>query len=403
MVYTSIALLAFMVHLIVNYSAIRNTHYRNTMPAGKAYRGLILSILAFYIFDAMWGVLYEQKLILAVHADTVLYFIAMAATVFLCTRYVLRYLNEKNRFISILSVSGWIFLVYMGIVLMLNFFVPVLFWFDEGGSYHAEDLRYVALAMQIMLFLSSAVYMLATRRGKENSIRRHRTAIGMFGIIMSVMVALQVFYPLLPLYSIGCLLGCCILHTFVLEDMKEDRRLELEEFLRKEQEQQKELGSAMKMAYTDSLTGVKSMHAYVEAEKKLDRSIADREISEFGVIVFDINDLKRVNDTKGHDAGDDYIREGCRLICQHFKHSPVFRTGGDEFVVILTGEDYQNRKRLLSVFETRIDENLRKGTVVVSSGLAIFRPGEDNSFRRVFERADQRMYDRKGMLKAMAI
>ena len=401
MVYTSIALLALMVHLIVNYSAIRNRHYRNTKPSGKAYRGLILSILAFYLFDALWGVLYEQKLIRAVYADTVLYFIAMAATVFMCTRYVICYLNEKNFFISLLSVSGWVFLCYMGAVLLLNFFFPLLFWFDGEGIYHAEDLRYIALAMQILLFLSSAVYMLITEVGKEAAVRRRRTAIAMFGIIMSAMVALQVFYPLVPMYTVGCLLGSCILHTFVLEDLKEDRRLELEAFLRKEQEQQQELGSAMKLAYTDSLTGVKSMHAYVETEKQLDQAIAEKEIREFGVIVFDVNDLKHINDTRGHDAGDDYIREGCRLICQHFKHSPVFRTGGDEFVVILKGEDFQNRKLLLAGFETQIEENIRNNAAVVASGLAVFRPGEDNSFRRVFERADQRMYDRKGSLKAM--
>lgn len=85
-----------------------------------------------------------------------------------------------------------------------------------------------------------------------------------------------------------------------------------------------------------------------------------------------------------------------------FKHSPVFRIGGDEFVAFLEGNDYRNRKELMAEFETQIEENLHSGGVVVASGLAVFRPGYDNSYRRVFERADQRMYDRKGSLKAMA-
>ena len=402
MVYTSIAALALMVHLIVNNSAIRNRHYQNNMPSGKAYRSLILAIMGFYIFDAAWGVLYEHNLIRAVYADTVFYFIAMALTVFLWTRYVICYLNVRNRFITLLSAIGWFFLCCMGIVLLLNFFYPVLFWFDESGGYHAEDLRYVSLALQVLLFLYAAVYTLITGIKKEASLKRRHRAIGMFGIMMSAMVMLQVFYPLLPMYAVGCLLGTCILHTFVLEDLNEDRRLELEAFLRKEQEQARELGSAKKMAYTDSLTGVKSKHAFVEAENQLDQAIANQEISEFGVIVFDINDLKQVNDTRGHDAGDNHIREGCRLICQHFKHSPVFRIGGDEFVAILKGEDYRNRKELIAAFETDIEDNRRENRVVVSSGLGLYRPGEDNSFRRVFERADQRMYDRKSTLKAMA-
>ena len=55
----------------------------------------------------------------------------------------------------------------------------------------------------------------------------------------------------------------------------------------------------------------------------------------------------------------------------------------------------------MAAFETQIDENVRSGGPVVASGMAVFRHGKDNSYRRVFERADQRMYDRKGVLKAM--
>jgi len=211
----------------------------------------------------------------------------------------------------------------------------------------------------------------------------------------------MVLFPLQPFYSIGCLLGTCIIHTFVVSDMQDDRRIELEEMLRREAQQEKELGSAKKLAYTDSLTGVKNSHAYVEMIKKVDQRIAAGEIREFGVVVFDLNGLKTVNDTKGHDAGDQYIQGACRMICEQFKHSPVFRIGGDEFTAFLEGEDFRNRKILLAAFETQMDENVRQGKPVVASGMAVFRHGHDNSYRRVFERADQRMYDRKGALKAM--
>ena len=89
------------------------------------------------------------------------------------------------------------------------------------------------------------------------------------------------------------------------------------------------------------------------------------------------------------------------MICQQFNHSPVFRIGGDEFVAMLEGEDYKNRKVLLAEFETRTEESVTSGGPVVATGLAMYRPGRDNSYRRIFERADQRMYDRKGVLKAM--
>lgn len=401
MTYYSIALLALLIHCIINYSALMNRHYRNTTPAGKTYRWLQLSVLVFYISDAVWGFLFDARLIPACFADTVIYFMAMTATVFVWTRYVTNYLQGRNRFITILHYTGWLFVIGVSIILVINFFVPVMFWFDESGDYHAGNLRYVILAAQILLFLLASVYLFITAGGKEPGTRRHHWAIAAFGIAMSLMVSLQVAFPLLPLYSIGCLLGTCILHTFVLEDLKEDRRLELEETLRREQAHQQELGSARHLAYTDSLTGVKSTHAYVESEEMIDQRIAKGELKDFGVIVFDVNNLKKVNDTQGHEAGDRLIRDACHMICRQFKHSPVYRIGGDEFVVMLEGQDYQNRKALLDEFERDVENNLKEGAVVVSSGLAIFRRGQDNSYRRLFERADHRMYDRKGALKAM--
>ena len=401
MTYTSTALLAMIVHLIINYHVFNNTFYKKDSRVGASYRGLVVSMLGFYIFDAFWGVLYDARLITLVFIDTVLYFIAMAATVFHLTRYAVCYLQVRNVRVRVLYYTGWVFTGFMALSLILNFFMPVMFWFDEAGNYHAGNFRYVALAMQVLLFMSVAVLVLVTGfRGYRGS-RRHHLAIGMFALTMTIMVILQVSFPLQPMYSIGCLLGSCIIHTFVVEDLKEDRRLELEEMVRREAQKEKELDSARQLAYTDPLTGVKSSHAYVEMEKELDLRIAHGDLKELGVIVFDLNDLKKTNDTRGHEAGDQMIQTACRMICRKFKQSPVYRIGGDEFVSVLEGEDYRNRNTLLSEFERIVELNQKDGKVVVASGLATFRPGIDNSYRKVFERADHRMYERKSNLKQM--
>ena len=403
MSYSGTALLALLVHIIINLNVLRNTHYQHELPAKKAYRGVILSITLFYVFDALWGVLYEAHLHVPVFVDTVFYFIAMAASIFMWTRFIVFYLKERTRFLTFVSAAGWVMLGLIFVLLVLNFFQPVMFWFDGEGAYHTGRLRYLVLAVQILLYLPTSLYVLLTVRGAERKTRHHHYAIFAFGLTMTLAVILQVVYPLLPMYTVGCLLGTCILHTFVLNDMKDERQQELEELLTREQAQRKELGSARHMAYTDSLTGVKNTHAYVETEKQVDQRIAARELKDFGVVVFDLNNLKQVNDTLGHEAGDDYIRAACRLICHQFKHSPVFRIGGDEFVALLEGEDFKNRKELLESFESLVEGNLGTGKPVVASGLAVFRPGHDNSYRRVFERADQRMYDRKSTLKAMRV
>ena len=403
MSYSGTTLLALLVNIIINYNVIRNKHYRHESSVAKTYRAWIVSLMAFYTFDALWGVLYSAHFLKAVFFDTMLYFAAMSLSVFCWTRFVIGYLKEENRLLKAVSVTGWLMLGSMAVFLILNLFIPLIYWFDADGTYHAGTVRYFVLAIQILLFLCSSIYaLLSVKRGNAKGRVRH-LAIGAFGIVMSVMVVLQVLYPLLPLYAAGSLLGNCIIHTFVITDMEYDRRMELEGMIRRIELQELELGSAKHMAYTDSLTGVKNTHAYEEAQKQVDLRIVNGELKELGVVVFDLNGLKEINDTKGHDAGDQYIRKACRMICRQFTHSPVFRIGGDEFVVFLEGEDYKNRRQLLDEFDAQIDENHRNGDVIVASGLAIYRPGYDNSYRRIFERADQRMYDRKGDLKAMDV
>jgi len=89
-------------------------------------------------------------------------------------------------------------------------------------------------------------------------------------------------------------------------------------------------------ANTDPLTGVKSKHAFLIHEQELDQKIQSESGIEFAIVICDVNGLKHLNDTMGHKAGDAYIREACTLVCECFQHSPVFRIGGDEFVITLT-------------------------------------------------------------------
>ena len=93
-------------------------------------------------------------------------------------------------------------------------------------------------------------------------------------------------------------------------------------------------------------------------------------------------------------------REASRLISGLYKHSPVFRVGGDEFVVLLQNEDFEQREALLEELNRRVEENIRTGRAVVSAGMADYEPG-DQQADAVLRRADQRMYERKKQLKEM--
>ena len=167
--------------------------------------------------------------------------------------------------------------------------------------------------------------------------------------------------------------------------------------VKQEQEYEKRLIQAEEKAMIDALTGVKSKYAYMEAEAQLDHQIEAQSQPPFAVVVLDVNDLKKVNDTSGHQVGDQYLREACRMICQTFKHSPVFRVGGDEFAVIAQGHDYEHIDQLIRGIEELNRESTRAGGAVVACGMARFT--DDTSVASVFRRADMDMYANKQRLK----
>ena len=154
-------------------------------------------------------------------------------------------------------------------------------------------------------------------------------------------------------------------------------------------------------ANTDSMTGVKNKHAFMTREKEINANIKEEIAGDFAVAVCDVNGLKKINDTLGHKAGDEYIIAACRLVCEIFQHSPVFRIGGDEFVAILSGRDYHMRNELMRLLHDRSVQHIQTGEVVVSGGISDYVPGEDADFHTVFARADELMYEEKKLLKSL--
>lgn len=173
-----------------------------------------------------------------------------------------------------------------------------------------------------------------------------------------------------------------------------------EEHVKKENEHIQALNMANEMARRDSLTGTRNKTAYTEYEKELQAQIDAGDDMTFGIVICDLNDLKLINDTQGHKAGDAYIKDACKLICRLFSHSPVFRVGGDEFVIVLKDQDYADREMLFAALTRQVEENIRidQGPVI-ASGFAQFQNGIDHKVEDVFQRADERMYEDKNNLK----
>ena len=674
MYYSAVGVLAIILLLIVNHDILLNRSDDFRKPAWKVYRRFLFAVLIYYISDVLWGALEYRKLALLLFADTTVYFVAMAAGVLFWAQYTIVYLEDRTAFGKLLVYAGRFIAGVISILAIVNIFEPVLFTVDSECVYRALPVRYVMLACQILLLLLISIFATASIVRREAEKRPKYRTLAFFGLIMGLFLFIQLWYPYLPLYTIAYVLGTCLLHTFVINEEKEDYRKKLEasyeqqrragtisahiamslardymdlfyvnmdtdEFIeyhtddessvltearrgpdffesrkremklfvhpedneaflkamnrqfltetltrnpvfemtyrrikgdvpfyvrmkvsrmkdddryivigvtnideqvkqrraeeqmkeervtynriyaltgnfiamyvvdpetehyrefgssdgyeeqynqmregenffetarassriynypedvglflsiftkenvmaeiersgiftlgyrlnmdgkpvsvllkaamveeskgrrlivgindveaqiRQEEEYRRNLAQAQKQAKIDALTGVKNKHAYLETEAYMNSRIAERSQPPFAVVMLDINDLKKVNDTAGHQAGDQYLRDACKIICDAFTHSPVFRIGGDEFVVISQGRDYACIDELMGRIHDHNAEAFRTGGVMIACGMARFL--DDACVASVFERADHSMYENKKAMKAV--
>jgi diguanylate cyclase (GGDEF)-like protein len=159
------------------------------------------------------------------------------------------------------------------------------------------------------------------------------------------------------------------------------------------------------LANTDSLTGIRNKTAYTTTIKKIDEKIADG-TANFCIAMVDVNFLKKVNDTYGHERGNEYLINACRLICSIFGEEHVYRVGGDEFVVVVEGDKVSLCKYFVKQFKAEME---RKNTnlllepwekISAAVGIAFYDKETDKNADDVFKRADALMYENKVAMKA---
>ena len=158
------------------------------------------------------------------------------------------------------------------------------------------------------------------------------------------------------------------------------------------------------LANQDGLTGVHNKIAYNSEVARIHEQIKNGEKVEFAIVMVDLNYLKDTNDSFGHDTGDMVLIKLASLVCDVFKLSPVYRIGGDEFVVVCRGKDYQRVSVLVEQFKNRIDNADKSANhdaehISAAIGYAVYNPKQDQEVDDVFRRADNAMYQNKRQLK----
>ncbi len=152
------------------------------------------------------------------------------------------------------------------------------------------------------------------------------------------------------------------------------------------------------LAYRDQLTGLGNRTAFVEDMEK--RVGVEASTS---IIMLDLNDLKKCNDTLGHEAGDRYIQNAARMIDDSFRgNGKCYRIGGDEFCVILPSNSVKLCNALLVGLQdrqTEFNEKSMEEKVYMAWGYAIYNANSDKNLNDTRKRADIMMYQNKKKMK----
>ncbi|MBI5101856.1 MAG: diguanylate cyclase [Nitrospirae bacterium] len=153
------------------------------------------------------------------------------------------------------------------------------------------------------------------------------------------------------------------------------------------------------MSLRDELTGLYNRRGFITlAEQEL--KMADRLKIGMFILYADLDGLKAINDTLGHEVGDMAIKEAAGILKETFRNSDIIgRIGGDEFVVIPIGTTGDNLPAITSRLQRNIDvkneENDRRYKLSLSSGIAYYDPEHPSTIDELLTTADALMYDQK--------
>ena len=222
--YSVFSIAAIALHLIFNWNLLFGRRMEGLH--GKYYRLFLMGVLAYYATDAAWGILAGLGWIVPWYADTILFFLSLVAFVFLWSRFVATYLDFAKWPKRVLDWSGWALLAFNIAAIAANPFTRCFFYFDDAGVYKTGFLRDPAFFLLVGFNMFAAVSALANAARTKHSVRRRSVMVFMCGLVMSSAMIMQVVWPLTPFTALGCLVGCCFLHVFVIQDEQATRHAE---------------------------------------------------------------------------------------------------------------------------------------------------------------------------------
>ena len=274
--YSIFSIVAIAIHLIFNFDLLTG---RGSVTAHSArYRGFMIGVLAYYMTDATWGILAGLGWNGALYVETVFFFLALVAFVFMWCRFVIAYLDLGRREARFLSWFGYALLAFNLVTLSANPFNNCFYHIDAQGVYRTGFIRDLAFALLVTFNILIAAFVLAKALGSRDSIRRRSLMVFMFCTTLTVAIALQVIWPLTPFTSLGCLIGTCFIHVFVIQDEQTAKHMaELEQALKRARAAEKARSMFFSIVSHDIRTPLNAILGYSELLQFGVKSQAEKE------------------------------------------------------------------------------------------------------------------------------
>ena len=220
--YSAITSIALGVHLIINWRQLVGWRKDKSRLGARECSNFLICMAVFFVSDLLWGISAGLRLKHLLFASTTIFFLAMVLSVCAWMRYIVVYLEMKGRLRQCLLWTGNCLFAFFVPALAVNCFTNIFFAVNSAGSYEPGPLRYLVYEVLLAVNIFGSGLTLGKLLSTEGVIQRRNKMAFAFGITMTLAIALQFVDAYLPLYSIGSLFGCCLLHVFVFEDERDE-------------------------------------------------------------------------------------------------------------------------------------------------------------------------------------
>jgi len=286
---------AIAIHLIINFRLLIGRG--ETLMRSRSYRGFLMGILAYYLTDAAWGMFAGLRWMGAWYVDTIFFFLSLVAFVFMWSRFVISYLDLGRKKAAVLIWFGYATLAVNVVALAVNSFNNCVFYFDADGVYKVGWMRDPAFFLLVAFNFLVAAMSFAKAMRSRDTFRRRGMMVFMFSIMMTAAMILQIIWPLTPFTALGCLIGNCFFHVFVIQDEQTAKHTaELEDALERAHAAEKARSMFFSIVSHDIRTPLNAILGYSELLQKGTMSQAERETSLKAICASGTTLLQLVND-----------------------------------------------------------------------------------------------------------